>query len=78
MKKYNVIIFIVFFLLTGCVSSSALNKRAHNNAKAGDYYESIGQPDAAKEERKMAKENLEDSYRIDTILFDILFGNSEK
>jgi Tfp pilus assembly protein PilF len=78
MKKNNVIIFIVFSLLTGCVSSSALNKRAHNNAKAGDYYESIGQSDAAKEEREMARDNLENSYRIGTILFDILFGHSEK
>ncbi|TWX47193.1 hypothetical protein [Colwellia hornerae] len=78
MKKHYVIIFSVFFLLTGCASSSELNKKAHNNAKAGDYYESIGQPEAAKEERKMARENLQDSYRIDTLLFDILFGNSDK
>ncbi|MFT6209234.1 MAG: hypothetical protein ACJA0T_003160 [Colwellia sp.] len=38
----------------------------------------MGQSDAAKEEREMARENLENSYRIDTILFDLLSGHSEQ
>jgi len=78
MPIQNTILFILILVLNGCASKSELNKRADNNEKAGDYYESIGQPEAAKQERKMARENREDSRKIETILFDILFGKDDK
>jgi len=71
MSKSNVCILVLIFLFTGCVSNSELNKRADNHDKAGDYYESIGQPQVAEQERRMAQKNREDSLEIDAVLVEI-------
>jgi|TARA_B110000014_G_C19853123_1_gene442031 outer membrane protein OmpA-like peptidoglycan-associated protein len=78
MPKRNMIFIILFLVLGGCTSSSELKKRASNNEKAGDYYESIGQPEVAKQEREMAQENRKNSRKFETLLFDILFGKDDK
>ena len=78
MPIQNTILFILILVLNGCASTSELNKRADNNEKAGDYYESIGQPEPAKEERKMVRENREDSRKFKATLVDIFFGNDDK
>ncbi|TWX65194.1 hypothetical protein ESZ36_18095 [Colwellia demingiae] len=78
MLKQNIILFLLALILSGCASNSELNKRADNDAKAGDYYESIGQPEAAKRSREMAQENRDDSLSFEAILFDLLFGTDDK
>ena len=78
MPKKIIILIFSFLILTGCASSSELNKKAENNAKAGKYYESIGQPEAAKRSREMAQENKDDSLSIDAILFDLFFGADDQ
>ncbi|MCJ8319278.1 MAG: hypothetical protein MJK12_06570 [Colwellia sp.] len=77
-KKQIIILILSASILNGCASSSELSKRAENNAKAGEYYESIGQPEAAKRSRKMAQENNDDSMTIEAILFDLFFGSDDK
>ena len=52
MLKTIIILILSALIFNGCTSSSELNKSAENNTKAGDYYESIGQPEAAKRSRK--------------------------
>ncbi len=47
MTKSNLCLVVLMFLFSGCASNSELNKRAENHDKAGDYYESIGQPQVA-------------------------------
>lgn len=78
MPKNNLIFFIFILLLNGCSSSVELKKKADNNTKAGDYYESIGQTDTAKQAREMARKNRKDSNSIETMIFDIVFGESDK
>ncbi len=78
MPKQNIIIFLLTLILSGCASNSALNKKADNDEKAGDYYESIGQPEAAERSRKMAQDNRDDSLSFEAILVDLLFGKDDK
>jgi len=69
---------LVILTLTGCMSHSELKKRSEINAKAGDYFESIGQPEAAKRSRKISQDNQDDSLTIEAILSDLLFRENEK
>ena len=69
---------LVILTLTGCMSHSELKKRSEINAKAGDYYESIGQPEAAKRSRKISQDNKDDSLTIEAILFDLIFEEKDK
>lgn len=78
MPKKNLIFFIFILLLNGCSSSAELKKKADINTKAGDYYESIGQTDTAKQEREIARKNRKNSNSIENMIFDILFGESDK
>jgi hypothetical protein len=78
MPKTIIILIVSSLILTGCASSSELNKITENNAKTGEYYESIGQPEAAKRSREMAQENIDDSLTIEAILFDLFFGSDDK
>jgi hypothetical protein len=71
-------ILVLMMVVTGCASSSDLEKRASNHDKAGRYYESIGQPNAAREEYRTAKEDRDDSVNIIAILVDIFNANSKK
>ena len=77
-SKYFVVVFLV--VTTGCASSTSLEKRANNHAKAGNYYESIGQPNVAREEYNEAKKNREhanDAFPLLVELFN-LFNKKEK
>ena len=65
-------IFIFALVITGCASSSDLEKSASMHAKAGDYYESIGQPHAAEEENNLATKKRKDARQVDSILVEIL------
>jgi hypothetical protein len=77
MSKKLIVIFSLIIMLNGCASSAELKKRSQNNTKAGDYYESIGQPEAARQEHEMARDNRNRSFSIETILYDILFGDDD-
>lgn len=55
-------------MVSGCASRSELTKQADNNAKAADYYESIGQPGVAEKSREMAKENYENALSVDIVV----------
>lgn len=57
--------------IAGCASSSDLEKSAKNHAKAGDYYEAIGQPQAAKEEDRLANTKRKDAIKADSILVEL-------
>ncbi len=75
----NIILTVLCVLIfNGCTSRSELNKSAENHAKAGDYYESIGQPDAAKRSRDMAQKDRDDADDVEAILSDIFFGKDKK
>ena len=78
MLKKITMLCLVILTLTGCMSHSELKKRSEINAKAGDYYESIGQPEAAKRSRKISQDNQDDSLTIEAILSDLLFWGNEK
>ncbi len=69
---------ILFF--TGCASSSGLAKSADYHTKAGKYYESIGQPRAAKEAYNQARENQDHAKDVFPILVELfnLFNNKDK
>ena len=68
-----IIMIILSLVLSGCASSSDLSARAKNNEKAGRYYESIGQPQAAQREYELAAQHAKQSEEGETILFDILW-----
>ncbi len=55
MKQTKTLVIIMTLIITGCASSSTLEKRASIHAKAGEYYESIGQPNVAREEENLAR-----------------------
>lgn len=62
------------FVISGCATSSDFEKRANYHNKAGDYYDSIGQPDAAKREYREAAKNFDaanDAYPIIAELFQL-------
>jgi|GEM_PF-2178110 len=77
MPKINIFILMLIPILNGCASNSALNKKADNHNKAGDYYESIGQPQAAQRQHRMAQEDRKDASSIEAILFDIIFTSKD-
>lgn len=70
---YKFIIIILVLLLSGCISSSEYRKRANNNIKASNYYESIGQSIASNEEQKMALSNQKKARSIETFITDLFF-----
>ncbi len=73
MLKLTVVI-VFSLVLGGCMSSTELSKMSENNVKAGRYYESIGQPQAAQREYKAAAKHKKQSEADETILFDILWS----
>ncbi len=70
-NKYKVLTLVFIFIVSGCASSSDLEKAAQNHAKAGDYYESIGQPNAAREERGEASKNRSEANGLFPFLVDV-------
>lgn len=61
-------------MLGGCASSSNLNKLSDNSAKTARYNESIGQPQAAQREYKLAAKYKKQSQESEAILIDILWS----
>jgi len=78
MSKSNLFLLVLISLFSGCASNSELNKSADNHDKAGDYYESIGQPQVAEQERRMAQENRDESLEVDSILVEIFKSKKDK
>jgi hypothetical protein len=70
-NKFKVVLLAIFVIITGCASSSSLEKRAYMHSKTGSYYESIGQPTVAREEYKAARENRDASGEILSIIVDL-------
>ncbi|MBA6417377.1 hypothetical protein H4J50_15295, partial [Colwellia sp. 6M3] len=52
--RLQIIGLILLMFITGCSSTSDLNKSAEMHSKAGDYYQAIGQNHAAREEYQQA------------------------
>jgi lipoprotein NlpI len=77
MNKLKVIALAISVIITGCASSSSLEKRANMHYKTGSYYESIGQPTVAREEYKAAREYRYAASDIFSIIID-LFNHFNK
>ncbi|GHE91017.1 hypothetical protein [Thalassotalea profundi] len=80
MVKVTSLMCVFVFVLSGCVSSSDLEKRAAIQAKAGDYYASIGQPQAAAQSHQAAKDNRKDAIKGGPLLvelFELFFGDDK-
>ena len=71
MLNVKFIFILLLSTLTGCASSSDLERSANRHAKAGDYYESIGQPNTAREEYKQAKKDRDYATELLPILVDL-------
>ena len=73
-SKLNIVkIFTVvcIFIIAGCASSSELSKKGDNHAKAGEYYKSIGQTEAAEEEYELAKEDRDHAQDLFPALVEL-------
>ncbi len=78
MKKQNKLAVLSVLILSGCVSSADLERQANHHAKARDYYESIGQPEAARQEAKAANEAWEDASGLLPLLIELFILSKEK
>ncbi len=78
MHKHKWIMIALASLLAGCASSSSLERSANNHAKARDYYESIGQPDAALEENNEANKDWDSANDLLPILVEVFNIFTEK
>lgn len=78
MRKQNNLAALSVILLSGCVSSTDLERHANHHAKARDYYESIGQPEAARQEAKAANEAWEDASGLLPLLIDLFSLSKDK
>lgn len=70
--KYSAICIVVITSTFGCASSTSLERQAANNAKAGEYYRSIGQHQTANEEFEQARKNRKDAKKGTSILTDLI------
>lgn len=71
MLDIKLIFFIPLLILTGCTSSADLEKRASAHDKSGRYYESIGQPNAARDEYQQAKNDRDNANDAPAILVEL-------
>jgi len=78
MQYFRVFVLSLLFTITGCASSSDLEKQAKHHDKAGDYYESIGQSAVAREERDSANKNRDDAGEIFTFFVDLFYLFTDK
>lgn len=69
---YKVIFLLVFSIIFSGCSSTSLSKLSDNSFKTARYYESIGQPQAAKREYKSAAKYKKQSQAREAIIFDII------
>lgn len=73
MYKFKVIAALVglTIALSGCASSSDIERKANMHAKSGEYYESIGQSTAAREEYNAANESRDSADDLFPILVEL-------
>ena len=71
-KIRGLIYFGCLFVISGCASSSDLARQAAMHQKSSAYYQSIGQPEAAKSEAQLAKQDKERIFHVDTLFIDLL------
>ena len=70
--RMSVLTIILLALVTmGCASSSDLDKKAHLQTKAGNYYNAIGQPQAAKEAYSEADKNRKRADSVISIIVEV-------
>lgn len=69
--KKSLALLVLLAFVTGCASSSDLEKSAQLHAKTGDYYESIGQPGAAKEENNATYKDRDQATGFIAIFVDL-------
>jgi hypothetical protein len=77
MLKGIVTFLVLIFSISGCSSYSELKKSSANHAKAGEYYESIGQPEAASEERQLAHRDRKRALKLDAVLVEIISNKDD-
>ncbi|XPF94444.1 hypothetical protein ACM9HF_00085 [Colwellia sp. RE-S-Sl-9] len=77
MLKGVVTFLILIFSIYGCSSYSELKKSSANHTKSGDYYESIGQPEAAREERQLARKDRKNALKLEAVLAEVI-NNKDK
>jgi hypothetical protein len=70
MYKFKVL--LIFLLLSGCSTTSNLNRLSDDSAKTARYYESIGQPQAAQREREASAKYKKESQEDKAFLADLL------
>lgn len=76
--RYATVI-ITAIAMSGCASSTDIERKANLHAKAGKYYESIGQPGAAKEEYHSANESWQSADDLFPLLIELFnLFSSEK
>ena len=69
--RLQIIGLILLMFITGCSSTSDLNKSAEMHSKAGDYYQAIGQNHAAREEYQQADKIFERANNVFPLLVDL-------
>ncbi|XQW84070.1 hypothetical protein ACOYR1_13095 [Thalassotalea piscium] len=71
MNKVKFLAISVILIISGCASSSDLEKTANNHAKAGNYYESVGQPNAANDEYNQASKTHDNANGFFPIVIEL-------
>ena len=69
--RLQIIGLILLMFITGCSSTSNLNKSAEMHSKAGDYYQAIGQNHAAREEYQQADKTFDRADNVLPLLVDL-------
>ena len=72
---------LIISALSGCASSSEIEKHARQHDKNAEYYKSIGQPGTEREERDLAdkdRESSQDIFAIFTELFTLFSKDENK
>ncbi len=69
--RLQIIGLILLMFITGCSSTSDLNKSAEMHSKAGDYYQAIGQDHAAREEYQQADKTFDRADNVFSLLVDL-------
>lgn len=65
-RRHASLVFALLIVVTGCSSTQELKSQAKNHDKAREYYESIGQPQAAQEEGALANQKRDRASDADT------------
>ena len=79
LKKITLVLTLLF-LANGCASSSDIERKARMHAKAGEYYESVGQLAVAREEYRSANKSWDTANDLFPVIVELfnLFTNKKK